>query len=142
MKNDKQRWIMLFTILVITGLFFALIVTSTIRYDILKEKHEPLFFTMKNKDIYSHKITVEIFNSTGASIFVDAYTLNSGQFMKSPSIIDETNDGDTYIYKAILENDMNETYIFTVDADAAASITVYNDSENKEAYINFGYTIG
>jgi hypothetical protein len=103
------------------------------------EEHEPLFFTVKNQDVYPHEVVVEIFDSSGVSIFIKKYALNPEQYLRSPSIID---DGDMYMYKATLENNMSETYNFTVDADAAASITIYNESENGEANIKFGYTIG
>ena len=137
MKINNYKWIIPFIILFVSSVIFFVMVDSHSGIG-----HKPLFFTMENEDTYSHKIVVEIFNTTGASIFVDRYTLNPGQFIVSPKIIDETNDGDTYIYKATLENNMTETYNFTVDADAVASIIVYNNSQNGEAYIDFGYTIG
>ena len=110
---------------------------ESIGYDI-NTNREPLLFTVSNEDVYSHTVVVEIFDSSETSIFTDEYTLEPGQFMVSPSIIDETNDGDTYIYEATLENNMTKTYKFTVDSDAAASIDIYNESESSGAYIEFG----
>ncbi|MFA0823625.1 MAG: hypothetical protein ACC612_12165 [Methanomethylovorans sp.] len=96
---------------------------------------------MNNEDVYPHEVVVKIFDSAGILIFTDKYALDPGQFVKSPSVINETDDGDTYMYKATLENNITSTYNFTVDSNAAASIHIYNDSENAEAYIDFGYTI-
>jgi|GEM_PF-5569943 small-conductance mechanosensitive channel len=100
-----------------------------------------LMFTMSNWDAYPHTVVVEIFDSSGILIFIDEYTLEPGQFMKSPSVTKKIEDGDRYVYKATLENGMVETYNFTVDSYAAASIDLSNKSEGSGAYIEFGYTI-
>lgn len=110
-------------------------------YDINAEEHEQLYFTMKNEDVYPHEVVVKIFDSSGILIFTNNYALDPDQFIKSPSVIDEIDDGNIYMYKATLENNITSIYNFTVNSNAAASIHIYNDSENAEAYIDFGYTI-
>lgn len=100
-----------------------------------------LMFTMSNQDAYPHTVVVEIFDSSGILIFIDEYTLEPGQSTKSPSITKRIDDGDRYVYRATLENGMVETYNFTVDSYAAASIDISNESESSGAYIDFGCMI-
>ena len=104
-------------------------------------KDRSLMFTISNRDTSPHKVVVEIFDSSEVLIFIDEYTLGPGQFMESPSITKKINDGDMFMYRATLENGMADTYNFTVDSYAAASIHIHNESEDSGAYIEFGYTI-
>ena len=104
-------------------------------------KDRSLLFMMSNQDKYSHTVVVEIFDSSGVLIFVNEYTLDSGQFMESPSITKEINDGDMFMYRATLENNMTGTYNFTVDSYAEACIDIYNESEGAGVYIEFGCMI-
>lgn len=113
---------------------------SDIKYatilDSLDEENSPLRFTVFNNDKYPHNIKIEIFDSAGTSIFTDIYNLGSGQYVISPQM--EKND-DNYIYKATLENNVTDTYNFTAEPTAEASI----DIVNKSGYlsIDFGYSI-
>jgi len=137
MKRIKFSWTTIFAILVIICLAFLLI--AVLHTGFFEQEH--LFFTVNNEDVHPHQVVIEIFDSSGILIFTDKYSLDPGQFIKSSSVIDETDDGDIYMYKATLENNRTSIYNFTVDSNAAASIHIYNDSENAEAYIDFGYTI-
>ena len=137
MKRIEFSWTTIFAILVIICLAFVL--TAVLHTVFFEQEH--MFFTVNNKDVHPHQVVIEIFDSSGILIFTNKYTLESGEFIKSPSVIDETDDGDIYMYKATLENNITSIYDFTVDSTAATSIHIYNDFENAEAYIDFGYTI-
>lgn len=107
--------------------------------DYLKDRS--LLFMMSNQDKYPHTVVVEIFDLSGVLVFIDEYTLGPGQFMESPSITKKINDGDMFMYRATLENNMTGAYNFTVDSYAEACIDIYNESEGSGAYIEFGCMI-
>lgn len=116
---------------------------SDIKYTINSypsEKEFPLEFSVSNHDKYAHTISVELFDSTGTLIFTNTYSLDPRERIRPPEM---ENTDENYIFKVTLDNNITATYNFTPDTYdySAADIDIINDSDNGEAFIEFGMVI-
>lgn len=103
-------------------------------------KELPLEFFISNGDEYPHTISVEIFDSAGTLLYTNIYTLDPHEYVHPPEM---KNTDENYTFKVTLNNNVISTYNFIPDTYdySAAEISIINNSDNEEAYIEFGMMV-
>ncbi|MDW7728274.1 MAG: hypothetical protein SCH70_14440 [Candidatus Methanoperedens sp.] len=68
---------------------------------------EPLRFSIHNRDVENHIVTVEIFDSANKSLFNKTYEMNPRETANHPEITEKKGD---YTFKVTLDDKIEKTY--------------------------------
>ena len=98
---------------------------------------DPLGFSIRNKDVHDHEVSVEIFDPENNSIFKESYLLAPEERISSPDTPVELG---TYRYEITLDNKITKTqyarsdYVFDLSSSEFVDIEIVED-QNEPIHI-------
>lgn len=100
---------------------------------------EPLHFSIYNRDVNKHEVTIEIFDSNNNSLFKETFELGPKEAIHSPKITKRKGE---YTFKVILDMEITVTYKAKVDIGrGAVHIMLYNRVMGKIVPIWISQTV-
>lgn len=126
MRNYKKLllFLLIIPIVVIVG-YYALIF-------LLGGPALPNFFELKNHDVGTHEVSVEILNSHNESIFKESYKLRPDEYVSrtKPFNLKNSFEQKKYTFKVVLDNGVEEEKTsISLHRWSTATIDIYWDNE-------------
>lgn len=93
---------------------------------------EPLRFSIHNRDVENHRVTVEIFDSANKSLFNNTYEMNPRETAYYPEITEKKGE---YTFKVTLNDRIEKTYKAEVGVGkSSVSIWLYDETMPRSEY--------
>lgn len=121
------------TVLIVGGIIALIIIIGLYILGLLLSPGiEPLRFSIDNRDVENHRVTVEIFDSANKSLFNKTYEMNPLETANYPDITDKKGD---YIFKVTLDDKIEKTYNVEVGVGRlGVSIWLFDETMSGSEY--------